>query len=145
MLIAAFVYALYGVLLKRWNLQIPGWQSTYMQALSTMVVMFPAFLATPVPQRQLNADTIPLILYAGALASVVLPFLWIRGVQQIGPSRCAIFLNLLPVMTAAAAIVMLGEPVRAFHVIGGGLALAGVGCAQLWQKPIATRQTVAAE
>ncbi|HEV2572200.1 MAG TPA: DMT family transporter [Beijerinckiaceae bacterium] len=145
MLIAAVVYALYGVLLKRWNLQIPGWQSTYMQALSTMVVMFPAFLATPAPQRQLNTDTIPLILYAGAMASVVLPFLWIKGVQQIGPSRCAIFLNLLPVMTAAAAIVMLGEPVRAFHVIGGGLALAGVVCAQLWQKPIATRQAIAAE
>ncbi|GKQ50604.1 DMT family transporter [Bradyrhizobium sp. Ce-3] len=136
MLLAAIVYALYGVLLKRWNLPVSGWQSTYMQALCALAVMFPAFLATPVPLRQVNGETLPLILYAGALASVVLPFLWIRGVAQLGPNRCAIFMNLLPVLTAAAAIVMLGEPVRSFHVIGGGLALLGVACAQAFPRPL---------
>ncbi|WP_299108572.1 DMT family transporter [uncultured Bradyrhizobium sp.] len=141
MLLAAIVYALYGVLLKRWNLPITGWQSTYMQALCALAVMFPAFLATPAPLRQVNAATLPLIIYAGALASVVLPFLWIRGVAQLGPNRCAIFMNLLPVLTAAAAIVMLGEPVKPFHVIGGGLALLGVACAQAFPRPLrAARQ-----
>jgi drug/metabolite transporter (DMT)-like permease len=145
MLVAAFVYALYGVLLKRWNLPVAGWQSTYMQALCALAIMFPAFLATPAPLRQLNAETLPLIAYAGGLASVVLPFLWIRGVQQLGPSRCAIFMNLLPVLTAAAAILMLGEPVRPFHVIGGGLALAGVICAQIFRRPLARRSELASE
>ena len=141
MLLAAIVYALYGVLLKRWNLPITGWQSTYMQALCALAVMFPTFLATPAPLRQVNAATLPLIIYAGALASVVLPFLWIRGVAQLGPNRCAIFMNLLPVLTAAAAIVMLGEPVKPFHVIGGGLALLGVACAQAFPRPLrAARQ-----
>ncbi|MFB9265291.1 DMT family transporter [Bradyrhizobium erythrophlei] len=135
MLLAAIVYALYGVLLKRWSLPITGWQSTYMQALCALAVMFPAFLATPAPLRVLNAETLPLIFYAGGLASVVLPFLWIRGVQQLGPNRCAIFMNLLPVLTAAAAIVMLGEPVKPFHIVGGGLALLGVACAQAFQQP----------
>ena len=136
MLAAALVYALYGVLLKRWNLPIGGWQSTYMQALCALAIMFPAFLATPAPLRQLNSETLPLIAYAGGLASVVLPFLWIRGVQHLGPNRCAVFMNLLPVLTAAAAIVMLGEPVRPFHVIGGGLVLAGVALAQAIKRPI---------
>jgi drug/metabolite transporter (DMT)-like permease len=139
MLLAAFVYALYGVLLKRWNLPVTGWQSTYMQALCALAVMFPALLATPPQLRQLNADTLPLIFYAGSLASIVLPFFWIRGVQQLGPNRCAIFMNLLPVLTAGAAIVMLGEPVRLFHVIGGGLALAGVACAQIFRRPLMWR------
>jgi drug/metabolite transporter (DMT)-like permease len=139
MLLAALVYALYGVLLKRWNLPITGWQSTYMQALCALAIMFPAFLATPAPLRQLNTETLPLIGYAGGLASVVLPFLWIRGVQQLGPSRCAVFMNLLPVMTAAAAIGMLGEPIRSFHVIGGGLALCGVACAQVFRRPLTRR------
>jgi drug/metabolite transporter (DMT)-like permease len=139
MLLAGLVYALYGVLLKRWNLPITGWQSTYMQALCALAIMFPAFLATPAPLRQLNTETLPLIGYAGGLASVVLPFLWIRGVQQLGPSRCAVFMNLLPVMTAAAAIGMLGEPIRSFHVIGGGLALCGVACAQAFRRPLTRR------
>ena len=136
MFVAALVYALYGVLLKRWDLPVAGWQSTYMQALCALAVMFPAFLATPAPMRALNAETLPLIAYAGGLASIVLPFLWVRGVQILGPNRCAIFMNLLPVLTALGAIALLAEPVRAFHVIGGGVALAGVACAALFRRPL---------
>ncbi|MGG3279072.1 DMT family transporter [Paenibacillus solani] len=136
MFIAAIVYALYGVLLKRWNLPVAGWQSTYMQAISAMVIMFPAFLATPAPMRALNTETLPLIAYAGGLASVVLPFLWVRGVHILGPNRCSVFMNLLPVLTAIIAIVLLGEPVHAYHVIGGGIALAGVACTEIFRRPI---------
>ncbi|MBS7813777.1 DMT family transporter [Roseococcus pinisoli] len=133
---AAVVYALYGVLLKRWSLPVAGWQSTYMQAVCALVIMFPAFLATPVPLRSLNGETLPLIAYAGGLASVVLPFLWVRGVHLLGPNRCAVFLNLLPVLTALGAILLLGEPVRAYHVIGGGVALVGVACAGTFRRPL---------
>jgi drug/metabolite transporter (DMT)-like permease len=136
MFLAALVYALYGVLLKRWSLPVAGWQSTYMQALCALAIMFPAFLATPAPMRSLNADTLPLIAYAGGLASVVLPFLWVRGVHILGPNRCAVFMNLLPVLTALGAIVLLGEPVHAYHVIGGGAALAGVACAEIFRRPL---------
>ncbi|HEY4345760.1 MAG TPA: DMT family transporter [Parvibaculum sp.] len=142
MLAAALVYALYSVLLKRWNLPVSGWQSTYMQALCALAIMFPAFLATPAPMRQINGETLPLILYAGALASVVLPFLWIRGIEHLGPSRSAIFMNLLPVLTAAAAVSMLGEPVHLFHIVGGGVTLAGVACAQLFSRQL-MRKTAA--
>lgn len=136
MFFAAIVYALYGVLLKRWNLPVTGWQSTYMQALCALAIMFPAFLATPAPMRSLNAETLPLIAYAGGLASVVLPFFWVRGVHILGPNRCALFMYLLPVLTAIGAIVLLGEPVRAYHVIGGGIALAGVACAEMFRRPL---------
>lgn len=137
MFVAALVYALYGVLLKRWNLPVGGWQSTYMQALCALAVMFPAFLATPPALRRLTTQTMPLILYAGIMASVVLPFFWVRGVARLGPNRCAIFMYLLPIFTAAGAIVMLGEPVRAYHLIGGGIVLAGVAVAQLVKTPLA--------
>lgn len=136
MFLAALVYALYGVLLKRWNLPVAGWQSTYLQALCALTIMFPAFLATPAPMRSLNAQTLPLIAYAGGLASVVLPFFWVRGVQILGPNRCAVFMNLLPVLTALGAILLLGEPVRAYHVIGGGVALVGIAFAGLFRRPL---------
>jgi len=136
MFLAALIYALYGVLLKRWSLPVAGWQSTYMQAICALTIMFPAFLATPAPMRALNAETLPLIAYAGGLASVVLPFLWIRGVHILGPNRCATFMNLLPVLTAIGAITLLGEPVRSYHVIGGAVALAGVACAEIFRRPL---------
>jgi drug/metabolite transporter (DMT)-like permease len=144
MLIAALVYALYGVLLKRWRPKLSGWQSTYGQALCALAIMFPAFLATSPGLRQLDARTLPLIAYAGGLASVLLPFFWIRGVEQLGPSRCAIFMNLLPVFTAAIAIVVLREPVHQFHVIGGVIVLAGVACAQRFRQPLSRVSDLAA-
>ncbi|MEH2513816.1 drug/metabolite transporter (DMT)-like permease [Nitrobacteraceae bacterium AZCC 1564] len=136
MLIAAGVYALYGVLVKHWRLPLSGWQSTYMQALCALVIMFPAYLATPAPLRQIDSTTLPLITYAGGLASVVLPFFWLRGIEHLGPTRCAIFMNLLPLFTALGAVVMLGEPIRSYHLIGGGITLVGVACAQFLRRPL---------
>jgi hypothetical protein len=37
--------------------------------------------------------------------------------------------------STAAPIVLLGEPVRAFHIVGGA-ALAGVACAAIFRRPL---------
>lgn len=49
-----------------------------------------------------------------------------RGVALIGPNRAAPFFHLVPVFGSALAIVLLGEKLRAFHLIGYALVLAGV-------------------
>ena len=131
MLVAAGCYALYSVLLQKWRIPLPAWQSTYLQAISALIVMLPVFLFIPKGQAELNQSTIPLILYAGILASVVLPFFWIKGVEHLGPNRCSVFMNLLPVMTAGEAILLLDEHLMSYHLIGGGVALLGVFIAQL--------------
>jgi drug/metabolite transporter (DMT)-like permease len=52
-------------------------------------------------------------------------------------------MNLLPVLTAAGAIVLLGEPVRPYHVIGGAMALAGVAVAEMFRRPLRRASRVA--
>lgn len=131
MLAASGAYALYGVLLKRWHMgALPAWQSTYVQAIVALACMLPMLLRLPGPAVWPTRASVPLILYAGVLASVVLPYLWMQGVKLVGPSRCAMYMNLLPVMTAGIAIVLLGESLKPYHVIGGGVALVGVVIAQ---------------
>jgi drug/metabolite transporter (DMT)-like permease len=49
-----------------------------------------------------------------------------RGIALIGPNRASPFLHLVPVFGSAMAILLLGEELRAFHVIGYVLVLAGV-------------------
>jgi drug/metabolite transporter (DMT)-like permease len=92
--------------------------------------MVPMLLRLPAQAAWPTRASVPLILYAGVLASVVLPYLWMQGVRLLGPSRCAMFMNLLPVMTAGGAIVLLGESLQLYHLIGGGVALVGVAIAQ---------------
>ncbi len=136
MLAAALCYALYSVLLRKWRIALPAWQSTYLQAISALIFMFPMLLWVPEGQAMLDEATLPLILYAGILASVVLPFFWIKGVEHLGPNRCSIFMNVLPVMTAGLAVVLLDESLRAYHVVGGGVALLGVLIAQTWKPRV---------
>lgn len=135
MLAAALCYALYSVLLRKWQIALSAWQSTYLQAISALIFMFPMFLIVPKEQAVLNIITVPLILYAGVLASVVLPFFWIKGIQHLGPNQCSVFMNLLPFFTAGLAIILLNEQLMSYHLVGGGIALFGVFLAQSVRSP----------
>jgi drug/metabolite transporter (DMT)-like permease len=142
MLFAALAYAIYGVLLKRWHVGLPSWQSIYMQALFALLFMLPMLLRLPAAAAVPTRASIPLILYAGILASVVLPFLWMQGVKHLGPNRCALFMNVLPIATALIAISMLGETLHLYHVLGGGAALIGVVIAQKFKGAAAQAAAV---
>lgn len=136
MLVAAFGYALYGVLLKHWKMPIPAWQSNFVQSSFAILYVLPFFIFLPAADMQLNQTTIPLILYASIFSSILLSYLWIEGVRHLGPNRNSIFMNLLPLFTALIAVVLLGEHLQAFHYLGGGLTLIGILIAQTIQKPI---------
>ncbi len=136
MLGAACAYALYGVLLRRWQVGLPAWQSTYVQALAALVFMFVMMTRLPAGAVWPNRASLPLIAYAGSFASVVLPYLWMQGVKLLGPSRCSMFMNLLPVATAALAVGWFGEELHLYHLLGGGAALAGVVAAQTLRRPL---------
>lgn len=129
MALAALSYALYGVLLRKWQLPIGVWQSLFMQAAFVVVYQLPFFvLADPSP---LTMQNIPLVLYAGIFPSLFAPFLWMQGVRYLGPNRASIFLNLMPVCTVVIAAVSLNEHPHLYHIVGGLLALAGVSLAQM--------------
>lgn len=49
-----------------------------------------------------------------------------RGVALIGPNRAAPFFHLVPVFGSAMAILLLGEKLQPYHLIGYALVLAGV-------------------
>lgn len=136
MLAAALAYALYGVLLRRWHVGLPSWQSTYLQAISALIIMLFLELRLPAHAALPNRASLPLIAYAGALASVVLPYFWMQGVKQLGPNRCSMFMNLLPVATAIIAVGWFGEHLHVYHLLGGGAALAGVILAQALRQSL---------
>ena len=130
------MFALYGVLLRRWRLSIPAWQAIYCQALAALACMLPLFLLLPPGSARLDATTLPLIGYAGIGSSIVLSYLWIEGVKLLGPNRCSIYVNLLPLLTALLAIVWLHESMHMYHLVGGGISLLGVLLAQTVQRPL---------
>lgn len=66
------------------------------------------------------------IAYLGVFGTV-LGFVWYyEGVKAIGPSRTAVFNNLVPVFGIVLAAVLLDEPVLASMLVGGAMAIVGV-------------------
>ncbi|ANY17822.1 DMT family transporter [Bordetella pseudohinzii] len=139
MLIASLAYALYGVLLKRWQAGLPAWQSNYIQGIASLIMMGLLTLRLPPEAVLPTRASLPLIAYAGLCASVLLPVLWMHGVKLLGPNRCAMYMNFLPVFTAAIAVGFFGETLHGHHLIGGGAALAGVLMAQRLRRPLRPR------
>ena len=66
------------------------------------------------------------VLYLGVLSSMLTSFLTNFALRQIPASQIAVFNNLSPVIAIAGGILILGETLFAYHIIGGVLVLAGV-------------------
>jgi len=134
MLVATLAYAIYSTLLKKWQLRLPPLQMLYLQVLVAIVVLFPLYLASP--KVGPTVHNIGLVLYACVLASMIAPLAWMKAVATLGPSRTTLFFNLLPLITALIAAVVLKEQLHAYHLIGGALTLGGVILSERWTTPL---------
>lgn len=84
---------------------------------------------TELPQLEISHLTWPVLgalTYLGAFGTVI-GFVWYyEGVKSIGPSRTAVFNNLVPVFGISLGALLLGEQVLTSMIVGGLLVIAGV-------------------
>ncbi len=139
MVIAATCYALYGVMLKRWPLDLPPWVLLYAQVVFAVLFLLPPYLMGPM--TPVDGQNVWLVLYAGIPASIITTFLWMRAIRQIGASQASIFINLMPLFSAMIAMAFLGERIAFHHLVGGALVLTGVIMAQTLTQPLVRRAT----
>ncbi len=132
MVLAVLSYALYSTLLKHWQIGISALQMMYLQMFAAIVVQLPLFLWQP--RTGLNAENLPLVLYACLAASMIAPLAWMHGVRLMGPSRIAIFFNLMPILSLFVAALTLGETIELYHWLGTGIILVGVFLAERWKR-----------
>lgn len=137
MIAAVLSYAVYSVLLRRWRLPATPFQSLYVQNIAAALSVMPLWLL--LPRHGLDGGNIGLVLYAGILASIAAPLAWMLGIAAIGPARASMFFNLIPVVTAALAVALLGEQPGLPLLAGGALTLAGVVLAERWKAPLRRR------
>ncbi len=84
---------------------------------------------TEQPVRQMmtaSASAIIAVVIMAALSSALAGQLFLIGVRAVGVTRAAIFVNFVPVLTAALAALLLGERIEAAQAVGGAAVLAGV-------------------
>ena len=133
MIVAVIANALYSVFLRRWRLPLPPWVQMQGQVFFATLMMLPMWLLGP--KSPLDAANVPLVLYAALAASLVAPWMWMGTVARLGAGRAAMFINLIPILSAAIAVVWLGERLEIYHIVGGALCLIGVSIGLYERRP----------
>ncbi|EKO3499437.1 DMT family transporter [Vibrio fluvialis] len=134
MVLAALVYALYCVLLKRWKMPLSNWALIYLQGMCAVVMLVPLWLTS---EHILPTDgSLPLIAYAGIGASLLAPWMWVKAIDAIGADSTAMFMNLLPVVSVTLAAWLLDERIHVYHLIGGLMVISGVILSQMKSRRV---------
>lgn len=135
MLCAVLVWALYTLLLRRWAgfLKVPPLALLGVLMLLGVPLILPFYLFELGQVGGFSPTPINLIViaYTAIFASLVAYLAWNHGVGKVGAAKAALFTYLMPVFTAVLGWLILGEGLRAFHWIGGGLIFAGLLMATL--------------
>jgi len=126
-LVAVANYAVYSVLL-RWK---PAAIDPLVFLAATMaaglVVLMPFWAIEIARGARIPIDpaSVGAVLYIGVFASLFAFILWSRCVAMLGATVTGVSFHLVALFTALLAFLVLGEPVRAFHVAGIALILLG--------------------
>jgi drug/metabolite transporter (DMT)-like permease len=128
MIIAVISYALYGVLIRAWQLPISLGVSLFAQIVLALLLHLPLLMIFGL--QSLDQQNIATVMYAALLPSIVAPFMWMKAMQTLGPNRSSMFTNLGPILTAIVAYIYLGEQWMYYHTIGTIMAISGVILAQ---------------
>ncbi len=138
-LIGVLVYALYSVLLSR-RPAMSGGGFLAWSFLLGFLMLSPAYLweLSTAGGFALTWPVAASLLYVGIFPSILSFLCWNYGVVVLGSNRSGLFVNLLPVFTAALSILLLGEIVRWFHLAGlvlifGGMLLFNRARRMAWQ------------
>jgi drug/metabolite transporter (DMT)-like permease len=71
-----------------------------------------------------------LVLFIGLLPSFISQLTFMQGVALIGPARAGMFMNLVPIFGPLLAVLVLGEPLSAYHAVALALVLGGIYIAE---------------
>lgn len=82
-----------------------------------------------------DAISIGALGYAVIFPSILAYLFFNRGIQLVGPNRAAPFMHLMPVFGSAMAIILLGEKLQGFHMVGYALVLTGIFIASRRRAP----------
>ena len=77
------------------------------------------------PSMAISTQSAPLILYAAVAASSARAVGLDQWHQQTGADRTSVFFNLMPIIAAILAAIILDETLAIYHYIGGSMVIMG--------------------
>ncbi len=128
MVLAVMTWGLYSVLLRRWPVAVPGLTLLAAMLLCGVPLLLPFYLweLARVGGMPLSLPALGAVAYTAVFASLLAYWAWNNGVRVLGPATASLFSYLMPVFAALLGVLLLGEQLRWFHLLGGILTFLGL-------------------
>jgi drug/metabolite transporter (DMT)-like permease len=105
---------------------LPAITLSYYQTLAGFLGFLPFTLFEIGKWQAPTGATLSMLLYLGAMCSVVAYMMYNFGLRRLKPSTSAFLMNLVPIFGTLFSVVLLGEKLTLRHFIGGALVILGV-------------------
>ncbi|MDD9300961.1 MAG: DMT family transporter [Desulfobacter sp.] len=128
MVLAAGIFAVYSILLKKKPLNISLFTLQYTCFVLGLIFLVPFFIWEQrlVTHPLLTRATIPAILYVGIFASLAAFLFWHRAIVIMGPAKSGMVYYTLPLFSMVLGSVFLGESLGLVHLASLVLILSGI-------------------
>jgi len=128
MLAAAFVFASYSVLVRKFPKGLSLFSSLLVLYIAGLVLLVPAWIweLSRDPVISFGRQELLLLLYLGLGPSLSGNAAWQAAVLRIGPARAGSIYYLIPLITAFMAVPLLDERITATHMVSAAFILGGV-------------------
>ena len=128
MLVCVITWSLYSTLLKKHNFKFS--QFTLIQLMVTVGIIFliPQFFYEKSIGLEVNFNKVFFIIlfYVVVFPAIAAYYCWQKGIEIIGPNRSTMFIQLMPLFSAALAIIIFGEKFELYHLVGAIFILTGI-------------------
>jgi drug/metabolite transporter (DMT)-like permease len=123
----AFLWAMYTVTLK-WRPPLRALSFLFTTVASAALISLPFYLweTSTGGTMTVTLTSAITIAYLAIFPSIVAYVCWNQAVAALGPNIVGFFNPVIPVFGILFAVILLGEPLRTYHLAGFALVLAGV-------------------
>ena len=131
MIIAIMTYGVYSVFLhKKPSIHWLSMISVLACAALIMSIPFAGYEIITQTAIWPDLEGIAVIVYTAIFAAIIAQICWIRGLEMLGSNAGGVFVNFVPVVGSALAIILLGEKFHLYHGLAMVLVIGGVWLAQ---------------
>ena len=128
MLVCVITWSLYSTLLKKNKFKFS--QFTLIQLMVSVGIIFliPQFFYEKSIGLEVNFNKafFVILFYVVIFPALAAYYCWQKGVEIVGPNRATMFIQLMPLLSAALAILIFRETFELYHFIGASFILSGI-------------------
>ena len=128
MLVCVITWALYSTLLKKNKFKFSQFTLIQLMVSAGLLFLIPQLFYEKSIGLNVNFNKAFFIIlfYVVVFPAIAAYYCWQKGVEIIGPNRASMFIQLMPLFSAAMAIIIFKEKFELYHFVGAACIISGI-------------------